>query len=83
MDLSAPDRPFALLLLPPGVALTPGALGLLLAYARRRRGGGAPWGGAAAEAFAGPRGTLLLVRPAVSAAVAPYALPCLHNFFTE
>ena len=82
MNPSEPPRPFALLRLPPGVALSPGALGLLLAWARRRRGG-APWGGAVAEVFPGPKGTLLLVRPAVSAALAPYALPFLHKYFTQ
>ena len=65
--------------IPPGVALAPGAAELLLGYARRRAGK-ARWGAAAAEVFSGPRGTLLVVRPALSASVADYALPRIREY---
>ena len=72
------------LLLPAGRALTPGALEIILALARRRcRKGGAPWSGAEVDAFRGPRGTLLLVRETgCTARLADYALPFLHKYFT-
>ena len=73
------------LLLPAGMALTPGALAAILALSRRRCGGAAkPWAGADVDVFRGPRGTLLLVREApCTAALADYALPFLHKYFTE
>ena len=66
------------ILLPPGTALTPGAVGLLLRYAQRRTGA-ARWGAAAAEVLRAPHGTLLLLRPALSAHLADYALPYLRG----
>ena len=73
------------LLLPPGLALTSGALETLLALQRRRCGkGAAPWAGADVDAFRGPGGTLLLVRETpCTAALADYALPFLHKYFTD
>ena len=70
------------MLLPPGVALSPDAAALLLGYALRRKGS-VGWGGAVAEVHPAPRGTLLLLRPAVSARLADYALPFVHKHFTD
>ena len=72
------------ILLPPGLGATPGAVGVLLAYLARR-GGAAPRGGAEVDVFPAKRGTLLLVRPsgALTAAVADYALPYIHKYFTD
>ena len=70
------------ILLPPGTTLTPGAAALLLRYAQRRAGK-ARWGAAAAEEFRAPRGTLLILRPALSARLADYALPFLRDFRGE
>ena len=75
------SRPrFVTIRLPRGAALTPGGVGVLLRYAQRRAGAEA-WGGAVAEALCARSGTLLLVRPAVTASVAPYALPLIHKYF--
>ncbi len=80
MDPCSPARRCVTILLPGGTALTPGALRLLLRYAQRRAGA-SPWGGAAADEFRAARGTLVIARPAVSASVAPYALPLIHKYF--
>ena len=60
------------------------AVGVLLAYLARRSGA-VPRGGAEVDVFPGRRGTLLLVRPAgaLTAAVADYALPYIHKYFTD
>ena len=72
------------LLLPPGWALTPGALGAVLALARRRCGVRIPWAGADVDVFRGPGGALLIVRETpCTARLADYALPFLHKYFTE
>ena len=73
---------YIVILLPPGVSLTPGAAGLLLRYAHFRAGT-ARWGAAAAEVFRSPRGTLVIARPALSARLANYALPFIHKYFTD
>ena len=70
------------ILLPRGVSLSPGAMRMLLRRAQRRCGCSA-WGGAVAEEFRGRNGTLLLVRPALSAEIADYALPFIHKQFTD
>ena len=71
------------LLLPPGRTLTPGALGAVLALSRRRCGA-APWSGADVDVFRGPGATLLIVRETpCTAALADYALPFLHKYFTD
>ena len=72
------------ILLPPGLGVTPGAVGVLLACLARRSGKVYP-GGAEVDVFPARRGTLLLVRPAgaLSAAVADYALPYIHTYFTD
>ena len=70
------------ILLPPGVTLRAGAVRTLLAYAARRRGGGF-CGGAVCDVFPAPRGTLLIARSALSARLAPWALPYLHKYFTD
>ncbi len=67
-------------LLPSGVSLAPGGLRLLLRFIQRRTGV-PPWGGVVADEFRAPRGTLLIVRPALSASIAPYALPFIHKYF--
>ena len=67
--------------LPRGVSLTPGSLRLLLRCAQRHCGA-APWGGAVAEEFLAPHGTLLIARPALSAQLADYAVPFIHKHFT-
>jgi len=74
----SPAPRFLTILLPRGTSLSPGAAGLLLGFARRRSGA-APWPGAVAEEFRAPRGTLLILRPAVTAEVAPYA----HSFLNK
>lgn len=71
------------LLLPPGLALTSGALGAILAFQRRRCGSALPWGGADVDVFRGPGGTLLLARETPCAVLADYALPFLHKYFTD
>ena len=81
MDAPAPAH-CVTILLPPGLALTPGSLGLILRYAQRR-GGAEPWGGAVAEVFRAAHGTLLIVRPALAVRLAPYALPIIHKYFKE
>ena len=81
MDPLACRRRCVMIRLPRGVVLAPGGLCLLLRYAQRRAGA-APWGGSVAEEFRARHGTLLLVRPALSAFVAPYALPLIHKYFT-
>ena len=70
------------ILLPPGTALTPGAAGLLLRYAQRRAGS-ERWGAAAADEFRTKHGTLLLLRPALTACLADYALPRLREIRGE
>ena len=70
------------ILLPGGAALAPGAARLLLRYALRRAGK-AGWGAAVAEVFPAPRGTLLILRPALTAALADYALPFVHKYFKD
>ena len=72
------------LLLPPHLALTPGALGTILAFSRRRCGGGKAWTGADVDVFRGPGATLLIVRETpCTARLADYALPFLHKYFTD
>ena len=70
------------ILLPGGAALAPGAARLLLRYALRRAGK-ARWGAAVAETHAGPRGTLLILRPALTACLADYARPFVHKYFMD
>ena len=81
MDPFSPARRCVTILLPCGMALTSGGLRLLLRYAQRRAGT-SPWGAAAADEFLAAHGTLVIARPALSAAVAPYALPFIHKYFT-
>ena len=67
-------------LLPGGTALSPGALGALLAWLDRRSGAPA-WCGAQADVFRGPGGTLLIVRETpCTAYLADYALPFLQKY---
>ena len=84
MDLHMRDRRCVTILLPQGTELSCGGAGLLVRYAQRRCGA-APWGRIAVELFRGRRGTLVLAHPAeiTEAAVAEYALPLIHNYFTD
>ena len=82
MDPLSPARRCVTVLLPPGAALTPASLALLLRYAQKRTGS-APWGGAVADAFRAAHGTLWILRPACSAEFAPYALPIIHKYFKD
>ena len=63
-----------------GARLTSGAVLLLLRCVLRRRGSGL-WLSTYIDAFTAPGASLFIARPAV--AVADYALPIIHNFFTE
>jgi len=63
-----------------GARLTPGAARALLRLLLRRRPG-ALWLGAYIDAFTVPGAALFIARPA--AAVADYALPVIHKYFTE
>ena len=78
-DPLSPARRCVTILLPRGAMLSPGAARLLLRLAQVRAGAG-PWNGAVAETFRAPRGTLLLLRPAVAAEVAPYARSFLNKY---
>ncbi len=80
MSPLSPVRRCVTILLPPGASLAPGGLRLLLRYAHRCSGS-APWAGAVADVFAAKRGTLLVVRPALTAELADYALPYVYKYF--
>ena len=86
MTLHEADRRCITILLPPGMNLGCGGIGLLVRYALRRRGA-APWGGIIAERFGDPRRgpTLLLARPSrpVEVTVPEYALAFIHNYFMD
>lgn len=86
MEFHARDRRCVTILLPPGTEISTGGVRLLVRYAQRRCGA-APWGRLRVEEYRQDAGTeaLFIVRPAAvcTAALADYALPVVHKYFTD
>ena len=84
MELSVRDRRCVSILLPAGTVLCAGAASLLIRCAQHHCGA-QPWGKTCVELFCGSTGTLVLAHPAAVTEVhfAEYALPIVHNYFTD
>lgn len=86
MEFHARDRRCVTILLPPGTEISTGGVRLLVRYAQRHCGA-APWGLLSVEEYRCGSGAeaLFIVRPAVvhTAALAEYALPVVHKYFTD